>query len=58
MNIARWCELNPEEGLAGTNNRFLNRFSYVESKLEGNVSNYSKDKLKKLWETAKENMDK
>ena len=33
VNVARWCGINPEEGLAGTNQRFLDRFSRVESAL-------------------------
>ncbi len=57
INIARWCELSPEEGLAGTNKRFLDRFSYVESKLEGDLSKHSLDKMQKLWQSAKKNID-
>ena len=53
INIARWCQLNPEEALAGTNKRFLDRFSYLESKLEGDLSNHSLDKMQKLWQSAK-----
>ena len=26
VNVARWCGIAPEEGLAGTNRRFLDRF--------------------------------
>ena len=53
INLARWCELSPEESLAGTNKRFLDRFAYVESKLEDNLSTYSTNELKQLWERAK-----
>ena len=53
VNIARWFQLSPEEGLAGTNRRFLNRFSYIESNLEGSFSEYSLNELKILWEEAK-----
>ena len=31
VNVARWCGADPEEGLAGTNRRFLDRFSRVEA---------------------------
>ena len=37
MNVARWCGIDPEEGLAGTNQRFLDRFSRVEAALEGDL---------------------
>ena len=38
INVARWFEISLEEGLAGTNKRFLKRFSYVEEALEGDFS--------------------
>ncbi len=53
INIARWSELDPEEGLAGSNKRFLDRFSYIESSLKGNLENSSLNKLKSLWKEAK-----
>ncbi len=53
INLARWCKISPEEGLAGTNNRFLDRFSYIESTLDGNLSKSSSKELKRLWEIAK-----
>ncbi len=53
INIAHWFDLNPEEGLNGTNQRFLDRFSYFESNLEGNFSKHSSNDLFKLWKTAK-----
>ncbi|ABX09746.1 nucleoside triphosphate pyrophosphohydrolase [Prochlorococcus marinus] len=57
INIARWHKLNPEEGLRGTNKRFLDRFSYIESKLKGDFHNQSINKLKLLWKEAKEFMN-
>ena len=53
INIARWCKLNPEEGLTGTNQRFLDRFSLIEMALEGKLSEYSFSELKQHWQTAK-----
>ena len=53
VNIARWAELSPEEGLAGTNQRFLDRFSIVEATLKGNLSENSLSELTELWKTAK-----
>ena len=53
VNVARWCGLNPEEGLAGTNQRFLNRFSRVEAALDGQLSGQSLTELEQLWQEAK-----
>ncbi len=58
VNIARWCKLNPEEGLAETNHKFLNRFSYVEENAKVNLSHLSKDKLQQLWQSAKKHIAK
>ena len=55
VNVARWLGLSPEEALAQTNQRFLKRFSYLESQLKGNLSNQNMTQLKKLWIEAKEN---
>ncbi len=55
VNIARWCELSIEEGLQGTNNRFLQRFSYLEKSLEGKVSDKTSSQLRDLWQDAKIN---
>ena len=56
INVARWFQLNPEEGLAGTNDRFLKRFSYIESQIDGEFSQQSSTSLKKLWQMAKDNL--
>ena len=53
VNVARWCVIDPEEGLAGTNRRFLNRFSRVEAALEGNLQGKSIAELETLWQQAK-----
>ena len=54
VNVARWCELSPEEGLAGTNQRFLDRFSRVEAALDGDLEGHSIQKLEELWQQAKQ----
>ncbi len=54
INIARWYRLCPEEGLAGTNKRFLDRFAYIESSIDGVVSKQDHRKLEILWEEAKQ----
>ncbi|MCT0200030.1 nucleoside triphosphate pyrophosphohydrolase [Synechococcus sp. CS-1325] len=53
VNVARWCGLNPEEGLAGTNHRFLERFSRVEAALGGDLSGQDLEQLELLWRQAK-----
>ena len=53
VNVARWCGIAPEEGLAGTNRRFLDRFSRVEAALQGNLQGRSIDDLEALWQQAK-----
>ena len=53
VNVARWCQIDPEEGLAGTNQRFLDRFSRVESALGGQLKGRSIKELESLWQQAK-----
>ena len=53
VNVARWCQIEPEEGLAGTNQRFLDRFSRVEAALEGDLQGRSINELEALWKQAK-----
>jgi len=53
VNVARWCGLDPEEGLAGTNHRFLDRFSRVEAALGGDLGGRSLRDLEGHWQAAK-----
>ncbi|MGA1303843.1 MAG: MazG nucleotide pyrophosphohydrolase domain-containing protein, partial [Cyanobium sp.] len=53
VNVARWCGLDPEDGLAGTNRRFLDRFSRVEAALGGQLQGRSIDELEGHWRAAK-----
>ena len=53
VNVARWCGLDPEAGLAGTNHRFLDRFSRVEMALDGDLQGRSIEELEGLWQRAK-----
>ena len=53
VNVARWCRLDPEEGLAGTNRRFLDRFSRLEAALGGDLGGRSLQELEALWQQAK-----
>ena len=54
VNVARWCAISPEEGLAGTNQRFLDRFSRVETALGGDLRGHSIDELETLWQQVKQ----
>jgi XTP/dITP diphosphohydrolase len=51
--VARWCDIQPEEGLAGTNQRFLDRFSRVEAALGGQLQERSIQELETVWQQAK-----
>ena len=53
VNVARWCGIDPEAGLAGTNRRFLDRFSRVEAALGGELGGRSIGELEGLWQQAK-----
>jgi XTP/dITP diphosphohydrolase len=53
VNVARWCGIDPETGLAGTNRRFLDRFSRVEAALGGDIGGRSISELESLWRAAK-----
>ena len=53
VNVARWSGVDPEEGLAGTNRRFLDRFSRVEAALGGDLQGRNLAELESLWRQAK-----
>lgn len=53
VNVARWCGIDPDSGLAGTNRRFLDRFSRVEAALGGQLQGRSIRELEGLWRQAK-----
>lgn len=56
VNIARYHGIHPEESLRLTNNKFQNRFSYIEKTLAGkggSVSNATLEEMDALWDEAK-----
>ncbi len=53
VNIARWYGLNPSEGLTGTNQRFIERLTNIESQINRPLSDYSLEELEILWRRAK-----
>lgn len=58
VNLARFQNINAEDALRKTINKFTARFQYIEKKLsENNRSIYqsSLEEMDKLWEEAKKN---
>ena len=53
VNVGRWCDLDPDAGLAGTNRRFLDRFSRVEAALGGDLQGKGIAELEGHWQQAK-----
>lgn len=53
INLARWHDLDPEEALRGTNERFIQRFSQVEAAADRPLSDYSLEELEQFWQQAK-----
>ncbi|MDQ0273092.1 nucleoside triphosphate pyrophosphohydrolase [Cytobacillus purgationiresistens] len=56
VNIARYYQINPEEALSRTNKKFLNRFSYIEEKVNQSGNDFSAFTLEELdlfWNEAK-----
>ena len=53
VNVGRWGGLDPEEGLAGTNRRFLDRFRRVEIALGSDLSGHTIGDLETHWRAAK-----
>ena len=53
VNVGRWGGLDPEEGLAGTNRRFLDRFRRVEMALGSDLSGHTIGERETHWRAAK-----
>ena len=53
INIARWYDLNPFDGLQGTNNRFIKRLSLMEKVADRPLNEYDINELESLWQQAK-----
>ena len=53
INIARWYDLNPFDGLQGTNNRFIQRLSMMEKFASRPLTDYDINQLESLWQQAK-----
>lgn len=53
INLARWADLDPSEGLQGTNERFVKRLMLMEEVADRPLAEYSLDELEGLWQQAK-----
>lgn len=56
INLSRFLKINPDEALRKANNRFHNRFSYIEQKLlENGLSSEDAtlEQMEELWQEAK-----
>jgi len=56
VNLARHLNVNAEEALRGTNEKFTRRFNYVEQQVtqsEQDWSQYTLDQLERFWLDAK-----
>ena len=53
INIARWYDLDPFDGLQGTNRRFIERLSMMETFAPRPLTDYDINELESLWQQAK-----
>lgn len=53
INLARWYDLDPSEGLQETNHRFSERFSKLEAACDRPLSEYSVEELEEVWQRIK-----
>jgi XTP/dITP diphosphohydrolase len=53
INIARWYDLDPFDGLQGTNQRFIKRLAMMESFANRPLTDYDIQELESLWQKAK-----
>jgi MazG family protein len=59
VNYARFLKINPEDALRLTNEKFINRFSYVEKKITATgrkIHESNLAEMDKYWEESKENI--
>jgi XTP/dITP diphosphohydrolase len=58
INLARWYKLDPSEALQGTNQRFIQRLSQVETLAGRPLADYTLEELETLWQQAKAQLAK
>jgi XTP/dITP diphosphohydrolase len=54
VQLSRWNNLNPSQGIQGTNQRFIQRLQKMEVFAERPLADYSLDELETLWQQAKQ----
>ena len=57
INLARWYKLNPSDALDGTNQRFIQRLSLMESFADKPLEDYTLGELEILWKKAKSKLN-
>jgi XTP/dITP diphosphohydrolase len=58
VNLAHWYKINPERGLSGTNQRFIDRIQQMEQSSDKPLTEYSIAELELLWQQAKQKLAK
>jgi tetrapyrrole methylase family protein/MazG family protein len=56
VNLARFLRIDPEEAIASTNRKFIERFGYIESQLRLKGQNFDQTglpEMEKMWQEAK-----
>jgi XTP/dITP diphosphohydrolase len=56
VNLARWFKLDPESGLSGTNQRFIDRIHQMEQYVDRPLTEYSIAELEGFWQQAKKQL--
>lgn len=57
VNVARFLDIDPEEALSFTSEKFVRRFGYIEEKARSQgreLTSMTLDEMDRLWEEAKE----
>ena len=53
INLARWYKIDPSIALQGTNQRFIQRLSHVETLAGRPLTDYTLNELETMWQQAK-----
>jgi XTP/dITP diphosphohydrolase len=56
INLARWYQIDPELGLSGTNQRFIDRLQQMEQYIDRPLADYSIAELETFWQQAKKRL--
>lgn len=53
LQLARWYDVDPNQALSGTNQRFIQRLQKMEQFADRPLEDYSLEELESLWQQAK-----